>query len=56
MTERAIGEQAPEGCECCGKGGAVVRRHPNGGRYEACGACHRYEVRQAEIDALANAA
>ncbi|MEU4777456.1 hypothetical protein [Micromonospora sp. NPDC023633] len=53
MTEREIGEQAPEGCECCGGPGAIVRRHPNGGKYEACIGCHRYEVKQAEIDALA---
>ena len=55
MTDREIGEQAPEGCECCGGPGAVVRAHPHGGRYEACLRCHRSEVRQAELDALAAA-
>ncbi|WP_327029695.1 hypothetical protein OG989_04015 [Micromonospora sp. NBC_01740] len=53
MTEREIGEQAPEGCEVCGEQGAIVRPHPNGGKYEVCLPCHRYEVTQAEIDALA---
>lgn len=56
MTEREIGEQAPEGCECCGGPGAIVRPAPSGGRYEACDGCHEDEVAQAEIDALANAA
>lgn len=55
MTEREIGERAPEGCECCGGQGAVVREHPDGGKYEACAKCHRAEVARAEIDALAYA-
>ncbi|WP_200215003.1 hypothetical protein [Micromonospora coerulea] len=56
MTEREIGELAPEGCEVCGDQGAEVRLHPNGGKCEVCLPCHRYEVEQAAIDALAYAA
>ncbi|MCG5462163.1 hypothetical protein MED01_007041 [Micromonospora sp. MED01] len=56
MTERAIGERAPEGCEACGGQDAEVRLHPNGGKYEACLDCHQDEVELAAIDTLARAA
>lgn len=56
MTEREIGEQAPEGCEVCGGPDAIVQPHPSGGKYEVCGGCHRYVIEQARIDALACAA
>lgn len=43
-------------CEICGDAGARTVPAVSGGEMDACKPCERYEWRQAEIDALANAA